>query len=79
MSLGYFPIATYRTSSVTNGGTTTQAITQVRIENRTTLDTKNLAETIQADIGGQVSFIIKNTNKTPVPIPLPPPVNPNTT
>lgn len=84
---GFFPVETYRTSSVTNGGTTVQSITRVIAENRTVVDTKNLSntnsrsltETLQADIGGTISFVIKNTNRSPVEIPIRVPQNPNTT
>lgn len=87
MSVGFFPVENYRQSTVTNGGTTVQDITRTIDENRTVTDTKNLTnlttrnltETIQADIGSNVKFRITNTNKTPIPIPSPQPVNPNTT
>ena len=83
MAQTYIPLERYRTSSVTNGGTTTQTITSVRSENRTTTDTKNLTNITsraltdqqQADIGGMVSFVVKIPNKLPVPIPTPPPPN----
>lgn len=79
MSVGYFPVETYRTSSVSNGGTTVQDITRTIDESRTVTDTKDLVETILADVGGQVSFVITNTNRSPVPIPAPQLRNPNTT
>lgn len=88
---GFFPVETYRSSSVSNGGTTVQEIDRTIDESRTVtdtkdivntknlLDTKDLTETIQADIGGQVSFTITNTNKAPIPVPIGPINNPNTT
>lgn len=84
----FVPVARYRTSTVTNGGTTTQDIYNERTEARTVTDTKNLTdtttraltETIQADIGGAVSFTIRIPNILPVPLPAPPPPrNPHTT
>jgi hypothetical protein len=88
MAQTYVPVARYRVSAVTNGGTTIQAVTSTRTETRQVVDTKNLAdttaraltETIQADIGGSISFVIKIPNILPVPIPAPPPPNnPHTT
>lgn len=76
---GFFPVETYRDSSVTNGGTTVQTVDRTINEDRTVTDTKDLIETILADVGTSVSFTIKNTNKTPVPIPIQQPRNPNTT
>lgn len=76
---GFFPVETYRDSSVSNGGTTVQTVVRTITENRTVTDTKDLVETILADVGGEVSFTIQCTNKTPVPIPIQQPKNPNTT
>jgi hypothetical protein len=95
MSAGYYPVATYRTSTVTNGGTTTQAITSFQTEARQVTDTKNLTDTttraltesglsngqqiVYADIGSSVKFVLKIPNKGPVQIPPVKPANPNTT
>lgn len=82
---GFFPVETYRSSSVTNGGTTVQSVTRVINESKTGVDTKDitdtkdLTETIQADVGGAVKFSITNKNITPIQIPQAPIRNPNTT
>ena len=90
-SYAFFPVETYRSSSVANGGTTIQDIFRTTTESRSVLDTKDLTNTknltdtkdlIQtelADIGGAVKFVIKNSNRTPIPIPATFPANPNTT
>jgi hypothetical protein len=85
MAQTYVPVARYRSSSVTNGGTTEQDIYNHRVESRTVtdtknlVDTKNLAETQQADIGANVKFIIRLPNRAPIPIPPTQPQNPYTT
>ena len=79
MSLGYFPIAQYRQTTVTNGGTTIVAISSTRTFNNTDTTNKDLTETQLADIGGQISFVLTNTNKTPIPLPPVYPTNPHTT
>jgi hypothetical protein len=87
MSQTYIPVERYRSSTVTNGGTTIQNISSVRSESRNVVDTKALTDVasraltdqMQADIGGSVSFVLKIPNKLPVPIPIPPPPhNPHT-
>lgn len=91
MSSQYYPVAHYRTSNVSQGGTTTQTIVSTRTEDRTVTDTKDLTdlttraltnngtETIQADIGCQMTFIVTLPGKSPTP-PRPfVPSNPNTT
>lgn len=64
---GFYPVETYRQSSVVNGGTTTQEIT------------RTIAETILADVGGNVKFSIGNKNIKPIQIPANAVRNPNTT
>lgn len=82
---GFYPVETYRQSTVTNGGTTIQDILRVIDESRTVVDTKNLTDTKDltqtelADVGGTVSFVITCTNRTPIPIPAAAINNPNTT
>jgi hypothetical protein len=72
---------------VENTGDTTQYIYNDRTEDRTVTDTKDitelttkaLTETIQADIGGPVSFVVKIPFRSPILIPTPVPINPFTT
>lgn len=88
MAQTYVPTQRTLSSTVTNGGTTQQQIYNNRTEARTVTDTKNLTDTmtraltntIQADIGSSVSFVVKIVPFLPVPLPRPPPPNtPHTT
>lgn len=88
MAQTYVPTVRTRTSTVTNGGTTVQDIYNTRTEDRTVTDTKNLTdlttraltETIQADIGGPLTFTVDIVPFLPVQLPRPPyPNTPHTT
>jgi hypothetical protein len=79
MAATFIPVQRGRSSSQSNGGTTQQDSYNHRTEARTVTDTKNLAETLQADIGANVKFIVRLPNQAPIPIPPTVPQNPHTT
>lgn len=103
MAQTYIPVARYRSSFVSNGGSTIQGINTQRVLAQTVTNTKNLTdttnknltttgnknlsdtttraltETIQADVGGNVSFVVKIPNILPVLIPQTVSNNPHTT